>query len=115
MSLSDLPPDVSFRVEFFDQAGAAWETVSRQMDTTYFGLLFGPHLPEFSERIPENLRSFGAAANKAFDAYLGALQEGARSASSVAVTLQASGRSYLRAEGYNEDIIEEIERELADG
>lgn len=112
MSLDDLPYDVRFRVRYFDEEGERWNGVANTMRTTYSGLINGERIPPFSQRIPQNLRSFGVAANTAFDAYVGALDKGATCASSVGTTLRASGLNYLRTEGYNEELIQQIEQEL---
>ncbi len=112
MSLEDLPQDIRFRVEYFDTAGDHWQDVSASMDTTYSTLAYGARIPDFSVRIPQNLRSFGVAANTAFDAYIDVLDKGATCAAAVGATMHASGLDYLRAEGYNEDLIQAIEQEL---
>ncbi|MDO5286716.1 MAG: hypothetical protein Q4G45_07865 [Actinomycetia bacterium] len=112
MGLQELPEDVRYRVTFFDSAGDKWAEVAQTMRTTHTTLSTGKRIPPFSQRIPQNLRSFGEAANKAFDAYLGALDKGATCADSVGSTLRASGLAYLRQEQYSEELVQEIEKEL---
>lgn len=112
MSLESLPDEVQFRVRFFDEQADGWDEVRSTMSTTHHGLKYGDKIPPFSERIPQNLRSFGVAANDAFDAYVEVLGEGAACAASVASTLRASGGEYLRREQYSEELIQEIEKEL---
>lgn len=112
MGLEDLPGDVRYRVDYFHTESERWDELGTSMGSTYTTLNTGARIPPFSERIPQNLRSFGEAANTAFDAYVAVLDDGARCASSVGATLAESGRAYLRAEGYAEGEIQTMAEEL---
>ncbi len=112
MGLDDLPQDIRYRVEYFDEESKRWAELGETMDDTHTKLVNGKRIPPFSDRIPQNLRSFGDAANRAFDAYVKTLGEGAKCAASLGSTLKASGSSYLRQENYGEDLVREIEQEL---
>lgn len=112
MGLGDLPRDIRYRVEYFDEESKRWVELGEKMDNTYRGLINGKRIPPFSDRIPQNLRSFGDAANRAFEAYVKALRDGANCAASVGSSLKASGSAYLRQEDYGEDLVREIEQEL---
>lgn len=112
MSLEDLPGEVRIRLTYFDTESDNWSTVADDMGTTYRNLYYGERIPPFSERIPLNLRSFGEKANEAFDVYIEVLNEGVRRARAVSDTLHAAGKNYMLSEGYNEELANQIQREL---
>lgn len=112
MSLQDLPDNVVVRVELLDKAGDHWVGVARNMGATHRKLKYGERVPEFSERLPQNLRTYRQRINEAFDSYLAALGGGVQCAESLGNSLRKSALDYLRQEQYGEDLIREIEREL---
>lgn len=112
MSLRDLPGDIAVRVEQLYYAGNYWGAIADAMNVAHIKLEYGERVPEFSERIPQNLRTYRQQINKAFDAYIGALDGGAECAQTLGISLRNSALEYLRQEQYGEDLIRGIEEEL---